>query len=448
MAGARGEFSSRIGFVLAASGSAVGLGNIWGFPTQAASNGGGAFLFVYLILTFLLAYPTLMAEFLIGRYAKANAVPALRRVTGGLSWLGALTGYAGILTACLLLSFYAIIAGWLVAFVVAGAATATGQGASATWLTSFGLGRNILFTIIFMALTSAIICGGVRGGIERWSTRLMPTLFVLMIALIIWVLTLDGASEGLTRYLIPDFRAAADPDLLLNAMGQSFFSLSIGVGTMLIYGSYCSKRADLVRLGMAVTVIDIGVAFLAGLLIIPAMYVAAANGVTIFNEAGALISEDTMIFSVLPALFDTLGTTGVVISILFFVLMSIAALTSSISLLEVPVAYVVEEHNWQRVPATLAATALITAMSLVIVFNFGELFGLAVAVATRYSQPMLALMICLFAGWVWHRSQILAELAEGNPEIERSMFWKIWPFYVKFVCPVGIAAVFAQKLLS
>ena len=448
MAGARGEFSSRIGFVLAASGSAVGLGNIWGFPTQAASNGGGAFLFVYLILTFLLAYPTLMAEFLIGRYAKANAVPALRRVTGGLSWLGALTGYAGILTACLLLSFYAIIAGWLVAFVVAGAATATGQGALATWLTSFGLGRNILFTIIFMALTSAIICGGVRGGIERWSTRLMPTLFVLMIALIIWVLTLDGASEGLTRYLIPDFRAAADPDLLLNAMGQSFFSLSIGVGTMLIYGSYCSKRADLVRLGMAVTVIDIGVAFLAGLLIIPAMYVAAANGVTIFNEAGALISEDTMIFSVLPALFDTLGTTGVVISILFFVLMSIAALTSSISLLEVPVAYVVEEHNWQRVPATLAATALITAMSLVIVFNFGELFGHAVAVATRYSQPMLALMICLFAGWVWHRSQILAELAEGNPEIERSMFWKIWPFYVKFVCPVGIAAVFAQKLLS
>ncbi|MEM8983888.1 MAG: sodium-dependent transporter [Pseudomonadota bacterium] len=446
MAAVRGEFSSRIGFVLAAAGSAVGLGNIWGFPTQAASNGGGAFLLVYLILTFLLAYPTLMAEFLIGRYAKANAVPALRRVTGKLAPLGALTGFAGILTACVLLSFYAIVAGWMVAFFVSPIASSVGQTDAATWMVTFGSGRNVLFTVVFMALTTAIICGGVRGGIEKWSTRLMPALFVIMAVLIAWVLTLDGALEGLRRYLVPDLSAALQPDLLLSAMGQSFFSLSIGVGTMLIYGSYCSKRANLVRLGLAVTLIDIAVAFLAGLLIIPAMYVAAANGVTIFDEAGALISEDTMIFSVLPALFDTLGSAGVIVGALFFLLMTIAALTSSISLLEVPVAYIVEEWRFPRLGATLAASGVITAMSLTIVANFGTLFGLAVTFATRYSQPLLALVLCLFAGWVWRRDQILSELREGHPDVAGTIFWKIWPIYVRFICPLGILAVFVQSL--
>ncbi|MEM1260816.1 MAG: sodium-dependent transporter [Pseudomonadota bacterium] len=446
MAAVRGEFSSRIGFVLAAAGSAVGLGNIWGFPTQAASNGGGAFLLVYLILTFLLAYPTLMAEFLIGRYAKSNAVPALRRVTGKLAPLGALTGFAGILTACVLLSFYAIVAGWMIAFFLAPLAEGVGQAETATWMVTFGFGRNVLFTVVFMALTTAIICGGVRGGIEKWSTRLMPSLFVIMAVLIVWVLTLDGAMEGLRQYLVPDLSAALQPDLLLSAMGQSFFSLSIGVGTMLIYGSYCSKRANLVRLGMAVTLIDIAVAFLAGLLIIPAMYVAAANGVTIFDEAGALISEDTMIFTVLPALFDTLGGAGAIVGTLFFLLMTIAALTSSISLLEVPVAYVVEEWRLPRLGATLAAGGFITAMSLTIVANFGTLFGLAVTFATRYSQPLLALVLCLFAGWVWRRDQILGELREGHPEVADTLFWKIWPIYVRFICPLGILAVFVQSL--
>lgn len=446
MAAARGEFSSRLGFVLAALGSAVGLGNIWGFPTKAASNGGGAFLLVYLVLTFLLAYPTLMAEFLIGRHAQANAVPALRRVTGRLAPLGAMTGYAGIATACLLLSFYAIIGGWMIAFFLAYAASALGQTDWVAWLTGFGAGRNVVFTLLFMSLTIAIICGGVRGGIERWSTRLMPSLFAIMALLIVWVLTLPGATEGLTRYLVPDFSVVFNPDLLLSAMGQSFFSLSIGVGTMLIYGSYCSKQANLAKLGIAVTIIDIGVAFLAGLLIIPAMFVAAQNGVTIFDAAGALISEDTMIFTVLPALFDTLGVTGIVIGGLFFVLMTIAALTSSISLLEVPVAFVVEEHRQRRVPATIVAGIVITAMSLAIVFNWNTLFGLAVTIATQYSQPLLALMLCLFAGWVWHRHQILDELRQGFPDAEHSLFWKIWPVYVKFICPIGILTVFIQSL--
>ena len=446
MAGARGEFSSRIGFVLAASGSAVGLGNIWGFPTQAASNGGGAFLVVYLILTVLLAYPSLMAEFLIGRYAKANAVPALRRVTGRFAPLGALTGYAGILTACLLLSFYAIIAGFMVVLFVASLCDMLGLTSLARVLTARGTGIQILFTAIFMALTIGVICGGIRGGIERWSTRLMPALFIIMFVLIAWVLTLDGASDGLARYLIPDFAATLNPDLLLSAMGQSFFSLSIGVGTMLIYGSYCSRHANLVRLGMAVTVIDVGVAFLAGLLILPAMFVAAANGVEIFDEAGALVSGPGMIFSVLPALFETLGSVGLGVGGLFFLLMTIAALTSSISLLEVPVAYVVEEHGRRRTAATLFIGTGIFLASVTLILAGDRLFDLAVVVATEYSQPILALMLCLFAGWLWRRDQILNELRNGCPDIERSLFWRIWPAYVRFVCPVGILVVFWHSL--
>ena len=334
----------------------------------------------------------------------------------------------------------------MVIFFVATIFEALGMADTAAMLTARGKGVQVVFTALFMAMTIGVICGGIRGGIERWSTRLMPALFVIMFVLIVWVLTLDGASEGLARYLIPDFAASMSPDLLLSAMGQSFFSLSIGVGTMLIYGSYCSRRANLVRLGMAVTVIDIGVAFLAGLLILPAMFVAAANGVRIFDDSGALASGPGMIFSVLPALFDTLGSAGLAVGGLFFLLMTIAALTSSISLLEVPVAYAVEEHGRRRTAATLAIGFAIFIASLALIFVGDWLFDLAVVVATQYSQPLLALMLCVFAGWLWRRDQILSELRNGCPEIESTWFWRIWPVYVRFVCPIGILAVFWQSL--
>ena len=355
MASARGEFSSRFGFVMAAAGSAVGLGNIWGFPTQAASNGGAAFLLVYLFVAFTLAYPALMAELIIGRHAHANAVTALKRVSNNNTQraIGGTAGIIGFIVASLILSFYAIVAGWMMAFCLSSLFVLVGGDAAAAWLTSFGFTRNIAGMLIFMLLTVAIIARGVQDGIERWSSRLMPALLATLILLAAYVLTLDGAADGVRVYLVPDFGRALSPDLILNAMGSAFFSLSLGVGTMLIYGSYLDDKQNLPQIGGMVTGVDIGIAVLAGFLVLPAMYVALHNGVEIFAADGSLLSEDTLIFTVLPALFSSMGFAGTLVSLLFFFLMSIAALTSSISMLEVPVAYVVEEKGLARTKSRL-----------------------------------------------------------------------------------------------
>lgn len=450
MASARGEFSSRFGFVMAAAGSAVGLGNIWGFPTQAASNGGAAFLLVYLVLAFTLAYPALMAELIIGRHAHANAVNALRLISPNrlLRNIGTTTGIIGFVVASLILSFYGIVAGWMIAFCLSSLASLLGLSDIASWLTSFGFVRNLTFMLLFMGLTISIISAGVKQGIERWSERLMPALLITLVLLVAYVLTLDGAMEGIKVYLLPDFERALTPRLIIAALGAAFFSLSLGVGTMLIYGSYISDRENLPVVGGLVTVVDIGIAVLAGFLVLPAMYVALHNGVQIFNDSGALLSEDTLIFTVLPELFSTMGLAGVVVSFTFFFLMSIAALTSSISMLEVPVAYTIEEHGVSRKQAVWVIGGLIALVSTIILLNFDTLFGLVIAFTTRYSQPLLGFMFCLYAGWVWHRDSILQELRKGSPDVEHGLFWKIWPWYVRLVCPVIILAIFAQSLFG
>lgn len=435
---------------MAAAGSAVGLGNIWGFPTQAASNGGAAFLLVYLVLAFTLAYPALMAELIIGRHAHANAVTALRTISPGpiSHRAGTLTGIVGFIVASLILSFYAIVAGWMIAYCLGALADMVGLQTVSDWLTNFSFSRNILFMLAFMVLTVGIISEGVREGIERWSSRLMPILIATLVVLVGYVMTLDGAMEGLKVYLLPDFSRALSPDLIISALGAAFFSLSLGVGTMLIYGSYISDSENLPVVGSLVTVVDISIAVLAGFLVLPAMYVALNNGVEIFTASGALISEDTLIFTVLPELFATMGTAGVVVSFTFFFLMSIAALTSSISMLEVPVAYTIEEHGVGRKKAVVIIGGAIALVSTVILLNFEALFGLVIAFTTRYSQPLLGFLYCIFAGWLWHRDTLLQELKKGNPGAEHSWFWKIWPLYVRIVCPIIILAIFAKSLMG
>ena len=446
MAAPRGEFSSRFGFLMAASGSAVGLGNIWGFPTNAASNGGAAFLFVYLVLAFALAYPALMAELIIGRHARANAVTALQSISPGeKSKFAALAvGFAGIITVSFILSFYAIVSGWMIAFFFDPVARILGMDGAAKWLTTDAVLRNSIFVVMFMTVTVFIINAGVKDGIEKWASRLMPSLIVILILLIIYVLTLPGASGGLRAYLVPDFSRIADPALLVDAMGQAFFSLSLGVGTMLIYGSYISKKENLPTIGGLVALLDIGIAVLAGLLILPAMYVALANGVEIFDAEGGLIAGPGLIVSVLPALFNTMGEAGVFVGLAFFLLMTIASLTSSISMLEVPVAYGVEHHNLERRKAAIIIGSIITLVSLTIVFNFDPMFDLVVSFTTEVSQPLLGFAFCIFAAWIWRRNDILQEIKQGAPEAERGMFWKIWPFYIKFICPVAILVVYFQ----
>jgi NSS family neurotransmitter:Na+ symporter len=439
---ARGQFSSRLGFVLAAAGSAVGLGNIWGFPTKVAENGGAAFVVMYLCMAFLLAYPVLMAELIIGRAKRANMIDALRSISGNA--FGTAVGSVGAITVILILAFYSIVAGWMISHLVD--AIFSIAALKVDWLTNSSLTRNIVFMALFLVFTCIVVIGGVSNGIEKWSVRLMPTLLILIIALILYVSTQNGAMDGWRAFLIPDIERAFEPGLLIDAMGQAFFSMSLGVGTMLVYGSYIKKNEDLPKLGASVALVDIGVAILAGMLIIPAMYVALANGVEIFSD-GKLIEGPTLIFQVLPSLFSTMGFVGTFIGTAFFALMAIAALTSSISMLEVPVAFLVDNKGIRRKNATIILTVLVFIISTIIVLNFDLLFGLVISLTTEYSQPLLGLVLCIFAGWIWRRNEILTELKQGNQQIEQTWFWKIWPWYIKFVCPVVIAAMFYRSIM-
>ena len=442
----RGEFSSRLAFIFAASGSAVGLGNIWGFPTNAAQNGGAVFVLMYLILAFLLAYPAMMAELIIGRHTRSNMVNALQAISPGQTAksIGKLTGIGGMVTAGLILSFYSIVAGWFIAFMLEPLTSIMGLESMGNWLTEFSLVRNIGFAAFFILLTVLIISAGVVQGIEKWSSRLMPSLFVLMGALILYVLTQDGAMEGLKHYLVPDFSQITDPNLIVSAMGQAFFSMSLGVGTMLVYGSYIRADENLPVVGALVTLTDTSVAFLAGLLVLPAIFVAQNLGVTIYAESGNLIAGPDLIFQVLPALFDGMGATGLFVALAFFVLMSIAAVTSSISMLEVPVSYAVEAHQVSRNKATWLVGLVLFGISTLICFNFDALFGFVITMTTERAQPLLSMMLCIFAGWVFYRNSILEELKSGSPDVEQGLFWKIWPVYVKFFCPALILLTFAQ----
>ena len=440
----RGQFSSRLAFIFAASGSAVGLGNIWGFPTNAAENGGAAFVLMYLILAFLLAYPAMMAELIIGRHTRSNMVSALQSISSGQSakTIGRLVGIGGMITAGLILSFYSIVAGWMLAFMLEPLTAILGLGDISQWLTDFSLARNVGFAAIFVLLTVLIISAGVEQGIEKWSSRLMPSLFILMIGLILYVLTQDGAMAGLKHYLVPDFSQITNPKLIVSAMGQAFFSMSLGVGTMLVYGSYIRADENLPVVGALVTLTDTSVAFLAGLLVLPAIFVAQELGVTIYAESGNLIAGPDLIFKVLPALFEGMGVTGLFIGFVFFVLMSIAAVTSSISMLEVPVSYAVEAHQVDRNKATRLVGLVVLTISTLICLNFDSLFGFVITMTTERAQPLLSMMLCVFAGWVFYRNSILQELKSGSPDVEQGMFWKIC------VCEVFLSSPYLTYLCS
>lgn len=430
---------------MAAAGSAIGLGNIWGFPTQTAQNGGAAFVLLYLVLAFVVGYPILLAEFTIGRHTQSNPVGAYKSIKGGKNFVP--IGFLGITTVGFILSFYSIIAGTMMAYFLNPILELVGLTDAASWIISQGVGSNILFASLFFFVTVLIVAAGVKDGIEKWSTRLMPTLLLILVLLTIYVLTLDGATEGLKVYLLPDFSKIFHAQLFTSALGQAFFSLSLGVGSMLVLASYTSKKENLVRLGRLVTLSDVGIAFLAGLLIIPAMYAASASGTQIFDDAGNLISGPNLIFQVLPALFDTMGPIGIALSIVFFFLMVIAALTSTISMLEVPVSYAVDNRGINRFKASIIIGTIFWVVSMVIALNFDLLFDLVVSATTQFIQPLLGLFICLFVGWVMSRNTLIEEIRQGNPEIENSFFMKIWPLFIRYVSPILILIILAQAFL-
>ncbi|MTI14725.1 sodium-dependent transporter [Sansalvadorimonas verongulae] len=438
-------FSTRIGFVLAAAGSAVGLGNIWSFPAQVAENGGAAFVLVYLVLSLVLAYPALVAELMIGRYGQSNPVSALENLPEDRLWrpVTKVTAIIAVLMICLIFSFYSIVGGWLAGYTLA-PLFESAMPDTASWLKTFAPTRNFVLAVAFIGLTLAIVNGGVQKGIERWSARLMPLLVLLLIVLIVAVMTQEGAEEGLQHYLIPDFNRI-NGSLILSALGQSFFSISLGVGAMMVYGSYLKRDANLPGVALQVCLLDTGIAFLAGLLIIPALFVALNLGVTIYLPDGHLANSDTLVFEVLPALFNNLGVMGIPVALAFFSLMSTAALTSSISMLEVPVACLTERGGLSRRKASFVICSGVLVVVAVVISSFDPLFSMVVNLTTGYAQPIDSLLFCLFAGWLMGRDRKLQEIQKGWPGVEHSLFWKVWPWYIRLVCPVMIASVFVLE---
>ena len=434
----RDSFHSQLGFILAAAGSAIGLGNIWGFPTQAANNGGGAFLFVYLIVTLLLAVPALYAEIYIGNQAQKNPVSALIHVCGErFKNTGRNAGIIGLVGAMMMLSFYTIVAGWMLAHALSALFELLDFINMANWLSTSSTLRNIIFTPIFILLGASIIHQGVHGGIERWSRRLMPILLLMLIGLVIYILQQEGAQEGVALYLIPDFSQVTEPKLIIAAMGQAFFSLSIGVGGMMIYGSYMKRGQDIGKLVLSIAALDTLIAFLAGLLIIPALFVAQHAGQEVFSD-GNLIGEGQLIFEILPALFTSMGSVGLIVSFSFFTLLSIAALTSTISSTEVSVSYLVEVININRKRATWIVSAVVLIASMMIVAFFDVLFGLIIQLLTTILQPLMSLFYFIVVGWIWQQGNQLTDIAQ----LQNNCKLKVFGGYLRYCCPVLLILVF------
>ncbi|HAC15672.1 MAG TPA: sodium-dependent transporter [Bacteroidetes bacterium] len=441
----RGNWNSKLGFILAAAGSAVGLGNIWGFPSQVADNGGAIFLLIYLICCFAIGLPVMIAELTLGRHTKKNPVGAFRAISKGK--FAPLIGFWGLLCGVMILSFYLVVSGWTAGYVLEEIFFYFDKPELATWFGALDNGpKNAIFSILFMLATISVITGGVSNGIEKATKFMMPLLIAILGIMIVYVLTLEGSGEGVLAYLKPDF-SKLTIDVIFSALGQSFFSLSLGMGALITYGSYISSKQNIVESATYVTLADLGIAFMAGLLIIPAMYVAQTSGVQIYDEQGNLFASTQLVFTVLPQMFHNMGGLGMLAGLLFFTLLGMAALTSTISLLEVPVSYAIDEHNITRKKAAWIIGLGIMAMAVVISFRI-ELIDVLVNIFNNIGLPLGGLMICIFLGYFWKTQNAILELKNGFENIENTAFVPIWTFFIKFVCPILIGLVFVTTVYN
>jgi len=431
----RGSWNSKLGFILAAAGSAVGLGNIWGFPTKVATEGGGAYLLVYLICTFLIGFPVMVAELAIGRKSGKNPVGAFKALSSNKFF--PLVGLWGVICGVMILSFYTVIAGWAFGFAFEEIFYYFGWSDAANWLTDTGNGpKNALIASVFMLGTIKIITGGVSDGIERATKFMMPLLIGIIVIMIGYVLTQPGASEGVREYLLPDF-SKINADLIFSAMGQAFFSLSLGMGALITYGSYLNKKENIPQAAAFVTLADVGIAFLAGLLILPAMYVAKNAGIEIF-VGDQLASSTDLVFQILPALFHSIGgATGLILGVVFFLLLSIAALTSTISLLEVPVSFVIDEYEVPRKKASWGVGLGVLVVSIIVAFNT-SLIGTFDGIFNNLGLPIGGLLTCIFVAFVWKTDSAITEMEFGFAGIRQTIFSKVWPFFIYVICPLAI----------
>lgn len=441
----RGAWNSKLGFVLAAAGSAVGLGNIWAFPTKVATEGGAAYLIIYLLSTFLIGFPVMVAELTIGRKSGKNPVGAFKALTSNKFF--PLVGLWGVICGVMILSFYTVIAGWAFGFAFEEIFYFFGWDTAANILTDTENGwKNAIIASIFMLATIKIITGGVSDGIEKATKLMMPLLIGIIVVMIAYVLTQPGSMDGVREYLLPDF-SKINAGLIFSAMGQAFFSLSLGMGALITYGSYLSKKENIPQAAAFVTLADVGIAFLAGLLIIPAMYVARTAGIEIF-VGDQLASSTNLVFQILPALFHSIGgAVGLILGVVFFLLLSIAALTSTISLLEVPVAFIIDEYSVPRKKASWGVGLGILVITLIVAFNT-SLIGTFDKIFNNFGLPLGGLLISIFVGYVWKTDSALSEMEFGFEGVKKGLFSKIWPIFIKIICPIVIAYNVYQGIIG
>ncbi|MFZ2286611.1 MAG: sodium-dependent transporter [Bacteroidales bacterium] len=441
----RDSFGSRLGVIMAAAGSAVGLGNIWRFPYILGENGGGAFLIIYLVIVFSIGIPVMMSELVIGRRSQRNPVGAFKALAPRTPWY--LVGMMGIVSAFMILAFYTAVAGWTLEYIyqtLIGGFVGKSSAELSVMFDSFRSEslRPALWFSVFMLATSAIVLGGVRKGIEKSTKIMMPLLFVLLIVMCIKALTLPGAGKGVEFLFRPDFSKITGNTVLM-ALGQAFFSLSIGMGTLITYGSYIPKDNKLGSTAVQVSMIDLLVAVLAGVAIFPAVFA--------FGISPA--SGESLTFIVLPGIFQQM-TGGMIFSFAFFVLLAIAALTSTISVLEVIVAYFSEQLNLRRRTAIIIATASMFILGISASLSWGlmsnvKLFGLNIFDLFNFTTanillPLGGLLIVAFLGWFFAGRESKDELSNGGTL--RLRYYSLYRFVIRFLAPLAIALVFLNGL--
>ncbi len=442
---AREHWGSRFGFIMAAAGSAIGLGNIWRFPYIAGQHGGGAFLLIYLGIIIAFGVSLAMAEMVVGRTAQRNPVGSFRAL-GGRHWAG--VGFLGVFTGFAILSFYIVVAGWTLAYIVQSARGELVSTDPKVLEAAFGAFvsdpvQPVLYAAIFMGLTAWIVVGGIAKGIERWNKILMPALFIILLILVARALTLPGADEGLAFYLVPDF-SKVTAQTFYDAISQVFFSLSIGMGTLLTYGSYLSKQENLPSAALTVVLLDTSAAVLAGLMILPAVFAFGLN-----PSAGPGLT-----FITLPAVFASMPF-GAFFAVLFFSLLTIAALTSAISILEPMVAYFVDEHGLDRRRTVVVAALICLLLGVPASLSFGlwngfTLFGknwfdLMDFLSNNLLLPVGGLLTALFVGWVWAKPAVHHLSNEGRLRL----WWSpLWLFVLRIAAPLGILWILIAALLK
>lgn len=446
----RANFGSKIGAILAAAGSAVGLGNIWRFPYETGNHGGAAFILIYLVCVLLLGMPIMIAEFTVGRHSKASTGRAYKVLAPGTQWKW--LGYMGVLAGFLILGYYSVVAGWTLEYIMEAGVNNFVNKKPEEFVIAFqnfsqDPVRPLIWLIGFLAATHFIIVKGVKNGIEKSSKVLMPVLFILIIVLAICSITLPNAEKGLEFLLKPDF-SKVNGDVFLGAMGQAFFSLSLGMGCLSTYASYFGKQTKLGNTALSVGVIDTFVAVLAGLIIFP-----AAFSVGIQPDAGP-----SLIFITLPNVFQQafsgIPVLAYIFSVMFYLLLALAALTSTISLHEVVTAFLHEEFHLTRGRAASLVTlgcitiGVFSSLSLGILreytlFDKG-VFDLLDFVTAKIMLPLGGLLVCIFVGWYLKRSVSYEELTNGGKL--KTVFFNLYIFILRFVAPIAISLIFINEL--